>query len=338
MSGSLSEWQAGREAEVATDRARAFHRFYLRLRIDDQLHYYQERRTEYATAHRQAVVLRTALLFGAAAAGVVTQSTAGTARAAWAVAGALLAALAAAVTAFETLVGFPQLEKVYGDAARNLEEAKVDWQDVDPDTPGLQLHPGDLATYRLVVGNNGPGVAPIQVDNGGVWSTFVGGVQDAWFSSGEPVPWSNDEREFLTILPDIAGEFGVSPSQAGLSVSVVIGALAIQIAFSADTDWICSARATRRRHGSPSMMPTTAPVDCPDHVPELRARRTTWRRAARRSSKFARFHMLSKARAMSAAAGPRMSTAVSRHGARRFRFTNPDHTSASPMPPVTHTS
>jgi len=134
VSGSLSEWQAGREAEASTDRARAFHRLYLRLRIDDQLHYYQERRTEYATAHRQAVVLRTALLFGAAAAGVVTQSTAGTARAAWAVAGALLAALAAAVTAFETLVGFPQLEKVYGDAARNLEEAKLDWQDVDPAT------------------------------------------------------------------------------------------------------------------------------------------------------------------------------------------------------------
>ena len=50
MSGSLSEWQAGREAEASTDRARAFHRLYLRLRIDDQLHYYQERRTEYATA------------------------------------------------------------------------------------------------------------------------------------------------------------------------------------------------------------------------------------------------------------------------------------------------
>ena len=49
MSGSLSEWQAGREAEAATDRARAFHRFYLRLRIDDQLRYYQERRTEYAS-------------------------------------------------------------------------------------------------------------------------------------------------------------------------------------------------------------------------------------------------------------------------------------------------
>ena len=134
MSGSLSDWQAGRDAEEAADRARAFHRFYLRLRIDDQLRWYQDRRTEYASAHRQAVVVRTALLFGAAAAGVVTQSTAGDARAAWAVAGTLLAALAAAVTAFETLIGFPQLEKIYGDAARNLEEAKLDWQDLDPDT------------------------------------------------------------------------------------------------------------------------------------------------------------------------------------------------------------
>jgi hypothetical protein len=120
--------------EAAADRARAFHRLYLRLRIDDQLRFYKNRRAEYGNAHRQAVVLRTALLLGAAAAGVVTQSTSGTARAAWAVAGALLAALAAAVTAFETLIGFPQLEKLYGDAARNLEEAKVDWEDVDPTT------------------------------------------------------------------------------------------------------------------------------------------------------------------------------------------------------------
>lgn len=133
MTGPLSQWQAGRDAEVAADRARAFHRFYLRLRIDDQLRFYRDRRTEYAGAHRQAVVVRTALLFGAAAAGVVTQSTAGTARAAWAVVGAVLAALAAAITAFETLVGFPQLEKVYGDAARNLEEAKLDWEDVVPE-------------------------------------------------------------------------------------------------------------------------------------------------------------------------------------------------------------
>ena len=55
-------------------------------------------------------------------------------------AGALLAALAAAVTAFETLIGFPQLEKLYQDAARNLDEARVDWEDVDPDAvPAVEV-------------------------------------------------------------------------------------------------------------------------------------------------------------------------------------------------------
>jgi ABC-type transport system involved in cytochrome bd biosynthesis fused ATPase/permease subunit len=107
---------------------------YLELRIEDQLRYYEDRRREYAAAHRQAVVLRTALLLAAGAAGIVAQATDGTARAGWAVAGALLAALAAAVTAFETLIGFPQLEKLYQDAARNLDEARVDWEDVDPET------------------------------------------------------------------------------------------------------------------------------------------------------------------------------------------------------------
>ena len=116
-----------------TDRAREFHRLFLELRIEDQLRYYEARRREYAAAHRQAIVLRTALLLAAGAAGVVGQAMGGTARAGWAVAGALLAALAAAVTAFETLIGFPQLEKLYRDAARNLDEARVDWEDVDPE-------------------------------------------------------------------------------------------------------------------------------------------------------------------------------------------------------------
>jgi SMODS and SLOG-associating 2TM effector domain 1 len=116
-----------------TERARDFHRLFLELRIEDQLRYYEARRREYAAAHRQAIVLRTALLLAAGAAGIVGQAMSGTARAGWAVAGALLAALAAAVTAFETLIGFPQLEKLYQDAARNLDEARVDWEDVDPE-------------------------------------------------------------------------------------------------------------------------------------------------------------------------------------------------------------
>ncbi|MGH3565946.1 MAG: SLATT domain-containing protein [Pseudonocardia sp.] len=115
-----------------SDRAREFHRLFLRLRIADQLGYYSSRRTEYRRAHRQAVVVRNALLFAAAVAGGVGQFTVGTARAGWAVVGAVLASLAAAVTAFETLIGFPQLDKLFSDAARNLEEAAIDWEEADP--------------------------------------------------------------------------------------------------------------------------------------------------------------------------------------------------------------
>ena len=114
-----------RTAEAAADRARAFHRFYLRLRIDDQLAFLPATGAP-STPPRTG---RPSPCGPRCCSGPPRRASSrsrrpGTARAAWAVAGALLAALAAAVTAFETLVGFPQLEKVYGDAARNLEEAQ----------------------------------------------------------------------------------------------------------------------------------------------------------------------------------------------------------------------
>jgi len=48
-------------------------------------------------------------------------------RGALGVAAAVLAALAGAVTAFEALIGFEQLRKLYGDAALGLAEAELDW-------------------------------------------------------------------------------------------------------------------------------------------------------------------------------------------------------------------
>jgi hypothetical protein len=115
-----------------SDRATQFREFYGKLRIADQRRFYEERRDEYAVAHRQAILLRGALLLGAAVAGVTGQLTTDAARAACAVTAAVLAALAAALTAFETLIGFPQLRKLYDDAAFNLASAEIDWT-ADPD-------------------------------------------------------------------------------------------------------------------------------------------------------------------------------------------------------------
>lgn len=106
-----------------------FRRLYRQLRIDDQQRFYSLRAREYHDAHRQVVVVRNVLLLAASLAGIVSQATEGTARAAWALGAAVLSSLAGAVTAYESLIGFPQLEKLYTDAERNLEEAAIDWDE-----------------------------------------------------------------------------------------------------------------------------------------------------------------------------------------------------------------
>jgi hypothetical protein len=120
------------EEEQVSDRAGDFHRLFLELRINDQLRFYTARRDEYRAAHRQVVIVRNALLIAAALAGVIGQFMVDTARSGWSVGAAVLAALAGAVTAYEALIGFPQLDKLYSDAARNLEEARIDWEELDP--------------------------------------------------------------------------------------------------------------------------------------------------------------------------------------------------------------
>jgi hypothetical protein len=123
-------------ADTPSDRARDFHRLFLERRIDHQLRFYTDRSAEYRAAHRQVVIVRNVLLGVAAVAGGLGPFLRDL-RGVLGLVAAVLAALATAVTAFETLIGFPQLEKLYGDAARNLEEAALDWRGVDPATSDL---------------------------------------------------------------------------------------------------------------------------------------------------------------------------------------------------------
>jgi len=121
-----------------SERAKQFHGLFLALRIEEQRDFYSKRSKEYRRAHEQAVIVRNVLLLAAAVAGGLGPFVSQEMRGVSGVVGAVLGALAAAVTAFETLIGFPQLEKLYGDAARNLKEAAIDWREVDPT--------GDLTT------------------------------------------------------------------------------------------------------------------------------------------------------------------------------------------------
>jgi hypothetical protein len=117
-----------------TDRDAEFRAFYKELRIIDQRRFYDDRRREYEQAHRQAIAVRNTLLALAALAGVAGQFAAGPGRALSGVVAAVLAALAGAVTAFEALIGFAPLTKLYDDAALNLAEAEIDWDSADPDS------------------------------------------------------------------------------------------------------------------------------------------------------------------------------------------------------------
>ena len=110
-----------------SDRTAQFRAAYKELRILDQRNFYAARRAEYRDAHRQAVTVRNVLLVLAALAGLGGQLVTGTWRAGSGVLAAVLAALAGAVTAFEALIGFVQLEKVYDDAELALAQVEIDW-------------------------------------------------------------------------------------------------------------------------------------------------------------------------------------------------------------------
>jgi hypothetical protein len=115
-----------------SDRAVQFHKLYQQLRIKDQQEYYAGRRDEYRDAHRQAIFARNWLLAVAALAGIAGQFTEDNTRALISVAAAVLAALAGLVTAFEALIGFPRLGKLYDDAWINLSVAELEWRELDP--------------------------------------------------------------------------------------------------------------------------------------------------------------------------------------------------------------
>lgn len=110
-----------------TDRAGDFRRFYRERRIEDQLAFYRSRHAEYAKAASQATAVRDLLLAAAAIAGFLTPFVTDTGRAVCGVTAAVLAALAAAVTAFEALIGFAPLTKLYDDTVQNLAKADEEW-------------------------------------------------------------------------------------------------------------------------------------------------------------------------------------------------------------------
>jgi hypothetical protein len=80
--------------------------------------------------------------------------------------------------------------------------------DVDPDAPGLQLHPGDQLTYSFAVRNDGPATATGIIISAGWSSSATTGIERAWYAGdmdGDPVDCSVDEySQFVCHIADMA--------------------------------------------------------------------------------------------------------------------------------------
>ena len=88
-------------------------------RLDDQLRFYEKRRTEFDRAHGELLVA-SAVLLGAtstvsALAGVEIRG-----KLVWAIFAAILPAISTALAAYGALFAFERQAKLYGDAVRNL--------------------------------------------------------------------------------------------------------------------------------------------------------------------------------------------------------------------------
>jgi len=119
-----------------TERSRQFAEFYLSKRLEDQLVFYRKRRTEFEKARNQAIRGKAGLLGLSAVAGAL-----GTAfpnvRTGLAITAAILAALATALAAYQTLYGFPRIAKLYQDAETSL--TALHKLGLDPDLPIYEL-------------------------------------------------------------------------------------------------------------------------------------------------------------------------------------------------------
>lgn len=144
-----------------------FRDLYGRLRIAEQLGWYKSRRDEYGNAHRQAIITRNVLLFLAAACGGGGAFLGADVRAWLGVVSAVLAGLAAALTGFESMMGFARLEKLYSDTIANLDEARIDWRFPDAQADGAaevarveEIFQTENGQWGQLIVETAPAVAP----------------------------------------------------------------------------------------------------------------------------------------------------------------------------------
>lgn len=118
-----------------SERERQLLDVYAERRLTDQRRYYDQRRDEYQRASGQLALVTAALVAVGGVAGVLAGADAFGGHAAWAIVAVAAPALATAVAAYETLFGFEENAKIFGDAFAALRLAELR-RPAGPDDPG----------------------------------------------------------------------------------------------------------------------------------------------------------------------------------------------------------
>jgi conflict system pore-forming effector with SLATT domain len=116
-----------------TSRAQQVLDLYRGARVEDQLGYYEQRRSLFERAHGELLVL-SAVLLGATStvSGLAGVNISG--KLVWAILAAVLPALSTLLAAYSGLFGFDRNAKLYADASRNL--ALLDQPGAGDEAPG----------------------------------------------------------------------------------------------------------------------------------------------------------------------------------------------------------
>jgi hypothetical protein len=102
-----------------SERSRQALALYRAARVDDQVSYYRRTAAEYERAGAQSVALSAVLLSLTTLAGTVAGLQI-SGKMGWAIAAAVIPAIATALAAYDAVFGFERVSKLYGDALRSL--------------------------------------------------------------------------------------------------------------------------------------------------------------------------------------------------------------------------
>jgi hypothetical protein len=121
-----------------SERDKQFMALYQQWRFKGQQDWYKSRRTEFETAHSQAMTLSTVLMFLTSLMATLAAANIGGWTHVWALLAIIFPVLSTAISAYNELYAFERQAKLYQDADNALLRARAEAPDLKPELTGIE--------------------------------------------------------------------------------------------------------------------------------------------------------------------------------------------------------